>query len=341
MVDKRKRAILRAITDDYIETAEPVGSRTIARKYRIGVSPATIRNEMAELEESGYLAQPHTSAGRIPSDKGYRFYVDALMPQADLPDAEMELLRAQVEVSVGAIEDVIRRATRLLATLTHYAAIAMAPSLMDSVVKTVQFVPIDDAHVLIVVVIAPNFVQNRIVPLTVTDPLKLTQLAHDVSAVLRGKTIRHITRGLHNHLRELVPNGILADTLYDMLSIGLANTAVEKVYLEGSINLIDQPEFREIEKAKVLLSVLEERESILELLSQAGPGTKVAIGSENLSKSMHECTVVSATYRVHGRDVGSVGLIAPTRMEYTKGIALVEAVADLISGLLSEMSGYK
>jgi heat-inducible transcriptional repressor len=341
VVDKRKRAILRAITDDYIETAEPVGSRTIARKYRLGVSPATIRNEMAELEENGYLAQPHTSAGRIPSDKGYRFYVDALMPQTDVPGEELQRLRSQVEVPMVAIEDVIRRATRILATLTHYAAIAMAPSLVDSVVKAVQFVPIDEAHVLIVVVIAPSFIQNRIVSLTAADHQKLTQAANDVSAYLRGKTIRHVTHGLHTHLADLVPYGILADTLYDMLSSGLANTAVEKVYLEGSINLMDQPEFREIEKAKVLLSVLEERERILDLLSRAGTGTYVAIGTENPAKSMHECSVISATYHVHGREIGSVGLIAPTRMEYTRGIALVEAVAEMISGLLNEMSGYK
>lgn len=341
-MDKRKEAILRAITDDYIETAEPVGSRTIARKYRLGVSPATIRNEMSDLEESGYLAQPHTSAGRIPSDKGYRFYVDVLMPQLDVTGEDMKRLRAQVEAPVTAIEEMIRRATRLLAALTHYAAVAVVPSLVGSSIKTVQFIAIDAQSVLIVVVIEPGFVQNRIVEFgEVIDANRLATVSLLVSKLLRGKTLSDMTIGLRVQLSELVPYPILVEALLEMLSTGLANDVAEKVYLEGSVNLIDHPEFHEIGKAKTLLAALEERERILESLSKNLAGTSVAIGSENSAEEMRECSVVSATYRVNGREVGTVGVIGPTRMEYTKGIALVEAVAETLSDLLTGISLYR
>jgi heat-inducible transcriptional repressor len=340
-LDKRKEAILRAITDDYIETAEPVGSRTIARKYRLGVSPATIRNEMADLEESGYLAQPHTSAGRIPSDKGYRFYVDVLMPQPDMTGDERQRLRAQVEAPVAAIEDMIRRATRLLAALTHYAAVAVTPSLLDNIIKAVQFVPIDENNVLIVAVIEPGFVQNRIMEAPGFDSEALSSAGYKITALLKGKALRNLTASMRASLSETLPYPTLINALFEMLSSGLANDVSEKVFLEGSVNLIDLPEFREIQKAKTLLSALQERERILDLLGKNGGGTSVAIGAENTAVSMQECSVVSATYRVNGHVVGTVGVIGPTRMDYTKGIALVETVAETLTDLLRGMSVYR
>lgn len=340
-MEKRKEAILRAITDDYIETAEPVGSRTIARKYRLGVSPATIRNEMADLEESGYIQQPHTSAGRIPSDKGYRFYVDMLMPQAEIPGEERQKLRAQVEAPPLAIENMIRRATRLLAVLTHYAAVAVTPSWLDSIVSAVRFVPIDDMQILVVVVIEPGYVQNRIVDAPGINVEILAQAGRAVTALLKGKTLRDLTLNVRTQLMELVPNHVLSEALLEMLTLGLAHDSTEKVFLEGSINLIDHPEFREIQKAKSLLAALEERERMLNIMGKAMSGRNVSIGEENTAEEMRECSVISATYRVNGRVVGTVGIIGPTRMEYTKGISLVEAMAETLTDLLRGMSAHK
>lgn len=334
MVDKRKEAILRAITDDYIETAEPVGSRTIARKYSLGVSPATIRNEMADLEESGYLQQPHTSAGRIPSDKGYRFYVDVLIPDPRVSEEDKVFVRQKMQTPQVTIEEIIRRAVRVLGVMTHYAAVAVTPSILDSVVRAVRFVPIDDGHVLVVVVTDPDLVQNRIAEVDRVAPELLMSAGQRISARLRGKALRDVTGEVCRELANEVPDPNLHLVLMEMLVQGLANTS-EKVMVDGSINLIDHPEFQEITRAKALLSALEERERLFEVISRSTRGTGVSIGEENPYEGVRDCSVVSATYGGGGRTVGAVGVIGPTRMEYTRAIAMVQFVADMLSELLS------
>lgn len=329
-MDRRKEAILRAITHDYIETAEPVGSRTIARKYNLGVSPATIRNEMADLEESGYLQQPHTSAGRIPSDKGYRFYVDVLMQRPEVSEEDLLRLRHRVQLPPAAVEEMLRRATRLLAALTNYAGVAIMPSLKDTVVRAVQFVPIDERNVLVVVVTEPGFVQNRMVEATDVSPEQLIRVGWQVTQELRGKTQRELGATICSEVANIVDNPLLSETLMEMLVEGLVG-GNEKVFLKGATNLIDQPEFREIAKARELLTTLEERERLLEMIGSTIDGTNVAIGAENPHVEMRECSVVSATYRVDGRVVGAIGVIGPTRMEYTRAIALVESMAETLS----------
>lgn len=333
-MDKRKKVILQAITDDYIQTAEPVGSRTIARKYRLGVSPATIRNEMADLEESGYLQQPHTSAGRIPSDKGYRFYVDVLMPQAELAPAQREHLRGQVRSQ--AVEELLHRATRLLAELTHYAAVATAPSITESVVKTVQFIPIDERNILAIVVSEPGFVQHRIVEVGGIAPHQLAPISGMVTALLRGVSTGSITPTIKTALAVCIPYTNLYIALLDMLDMNQTHKNGEQVYLEGSVNLMDQPEFREVGKARAILSALEEPGRLVAVLNQAD-GVSVAIGNENNTAEMRDCSVVTATYQVNGIVFGSIGVVGPTRMEYTKAIALVECVAETISDFLNKM----
>jgi heat-inducible transcriptional repressor len=333
-MDKRKEAILRAITDDYIETAEPVGSRTIARKYSLGVSPATIRNEMADLEESGYLQQPHTSAGRIPSDKGYRFYVDVLIPDPRVSEEEIVFVREKMMAPQVVVEEIIRRALRVLGIVTHYAAVAVAPSILDSVVRAVRFVPIDDSHLLAVVVTDPGLVQNRIAEVERMVPESLMLAGQRISARLRGKALRDVTSEVCRQLADEVPDPILYPVLMEMLVEGLTNTS-EKVLVDGSINLIDHPEFQEITRAKALLSALEERERLIEVISRSTEGIGVSIGEENPYEGVRDCSVVSATYGSGGRAVGAVGVIGPTRMEYTRAIAMVQLVADMLSELLS------
>jgi heat-inducible transcriptional repressor len=331
-VDRRKETILRAITDDYIETAEPVGSRTIARKYGLGLSPATIRNEMADLEELGYLHQPHTSAGRIPSDKGYRFYVDVLIPDPKISEEEEHFVREKMVVSQVAADEVVRRALRVLGLMTHYAAVAITPSLMDSVVRAVRFVPIDDRHVLVVVVTDPGLVQNRIVEVDRVAPEVLAEAGQRISARLMGSALRDVTVDICRELADEVPDPSLYPVLMEMLMEGLTDTS-EKVLVDGSINLMDHPEFRQIARAKALLAALEERERLHEVVSMS-VDTGVVIGEENVYEGVRDCSVVTATYGGGGRIVGAVGVIGPTRMEYARAIAVVQLVADMLSEML-------
>ncbi|HHW10056.1 MAG TPA: heat-inducible transcription repressor HrcA [Firmicutes bacterium] len=338
-MEDRKKNILRAIIDDYIETAEPVGSRTIARRYQLGVSPATIRNEMADLEELGYLQQPYTSAGRIPSDKGYRYYVDALMPQTSLSPRERELLweQIQLQMSQAAVETLVHRAVRLLADMTSYAAVAMAPSIMDSVIKTVQFAPIDSRSVLLVLISEPGFVQHRIVDdLRSAVDESLLSYGRRVTALLRGMPFGSVPAVIREAIREIIREEELREALLEMITAGEKHDYTEKAYLEGSVNLMDQPEFKDVSKAKAVLTALEEPSRLLEMLSQ-NEGDTVVIGAENIIDDMHECSLVTATYHVKGRVLGTVGVIGPTRMVYNRAITLVDNVAAAVSEALSKV----
>lgn len=338
-MDDRKKQILQAITDDYIASAEPVGSRTIARKYRLGVSPATIRNEMADLEDAGYLEQPHTSAGRIPSDKGYRFYVDALMDPAEIPPEERFRLQFEVASRQRAADEMIHHTARLLSLLTRYTSVVLVPAISETICRHVQLVPIDANHLLVVLVTEPGFVQNRIIE--VSEPIDVELIEH-LNAVLRnhlrGVTLRDVTGTVIAGLRAEIDNNPLFYAVMDLISEGLERD--DQVYLEGAINIFEHPEFRDVERAKVLLRLLEEREAMSGLLAQLGsrPGLTVTIGSENPRTEMQECSLVTAAYSSGGHVIGILGLIGPTRMDYARVVSMVEYVAESLSELLSPPS---
>lgn len=337
-MDPRKMRILRAVTDDYIRTAEPVGSRTIARKYDLGVSPATIRNEMADLEELGYLEQPHTSAGRVPSDKGYRFYVDVLMDPEELSVEEQARLREEVAGKRWAAEALIQQASRTLSWMTHYTAVVLLPRLSQAVVKRVQLTPIDPFHALAVVVTEPGFVQNEVVefPREVDDPF-LSALAERLSERLAGKSFRDLTRGLLSELREELEPVDVYDEMVEFLVRSLEDKDEERVYLEGTLHLFEQPEFRDIERARMLLSFLEQDSTLASLLSEATrrSGTQVTIGREHRPAEMQGCSMVTATYSAGGQVIGAVGVIGPTRMDYARAVAAVELLAESLSEVFS------
>lgn len=336
-MDQRKRRVLQAVTDDYIATAEPVGSRTIARKYNLGVSPATIRNEMADLEEAGYLKQPHTSAGRIPSDLGYRYYVDSLMSPTELTVEEQMLLRAKITANQQAIDQVFHTTARLLSLLTQYISIVLAPPMGESACRHVQVIGVDPYHVLVVLVTEPGFIQNRIIEMP--DPVdgrEITRLNALLNQRLRGVTVRDVTGTLIGELRTEIQESALFDAVMELLEEGLDNG--ERVYLEGTTNLFEHPEFHDVERAKVLLQMLEERDLLFDVLSEQShrSGITVTIGEENRVLNMHGCSMVTATYTMNGQVLGSLGLLGPTRMDYARVVASVEFMANSLSEILSK-----
>ena len=340
VMDPRKMRILQAITDDYIRTGDPVGSRTIARKYGLGVSPATIRNEMADLEELGYLEQPHTSAGRIPSDKGYRFYVDELMDPQALSPEQVERLREEVLAMHQAMEHMVQRAARLLSLLTQYTAVVMAPEITDTIVKHFQLTLLDDHHVLVVLVTEPGFVKNQIIqtPRPI-DAAELSRISKGLAQALVGRSVRDLSRSLFEQLRETDGAGSFHDEVIDLVVRSLSQRGEERVYLDGTLHLLEQPEFRDIERVKVLFGFLDREEELAELLTQASrrSGVQVTIGREHQREEMQDCSMVTATYSIGGDVVGTVGVIGPTRLDYAKVVSAVGVMADSLSDVLSSL----
>ena len=338
---ERKKRILQAVTDDYISTAEPVGSRTIARRYNLGISPATIRNEMADLEENGYLEQPHASAGRIPSDKGYRFYVDMIMMTKDLSPREKTGIKRELEKRRREIEGLMQYTARIMADLTQYTALIFCPRLKNNIVKHLELIPLGEADALVVLVMSPGFVETRVVDLpTPVSKEDLAQVGRYLNERLKGLTIGSIKTSLLREMqRELKRYSNILEGAMELLVRSLEADYRERVYLEGTVNLLEHPEFKEIEKAKPVLNILSEGgtlfEALVDILNRGG--VKAVIGRENPQEEMKRCSLVGASYEVHGRIAGGLGLLGPTRMDYSRAMALVGFMAECLSEILTEM----
>lgn len=337
MLDERKRRVLHALTDDYIDTAEPVGSRNLARKHRLGVSPATVRNEMADLEEAGYLRQPHTSAGRVPSDKGYRFYVDELMNEWSPGRSERMAVRREAEAVRRAMEELIHDAARLLAAATKYTSVVAAPRLEASVFRHIELVPLDENSVLAVIVSDPGFVQHRIIEVQrAVTAQQAASIARQLNERLFGVRFGAIGPDLLGVVKHTVGHDELYEAVAELLSGGAAEQSGDKVYLEGTLNMLSQPEFSDIERARSMLALLEAHDTLERVLNAASRtvGTKVIIGNENPVTEMRECSVVVAAYTLGGEIIGAIGVLGPTRMEYAKAMGMVQYMADHLSEAL-------
>lgn len=337
MLDERKRLVLRAIIDSYIETAEPVGSRTIARKHDLGVSPATIRNEMADLEETGYLQQPHVSAGRIPSDKGYRFYVDALMEPYIFPGTEVERIEKEMLDPQLSPDRALHEAARLLAVLTESVSLVVAPSTDQLVFKHLQLVPLDETSILVTLVLHPMIVKHRLIRTEQeVSPEQVAELSAALNKKLRGVTYRQLGPTI---LNEIIRDfGDIGRVLVELLIQGLAEEKGEQLYATGTTNILNQPEFRDVERAIVLLEALEQKEQLLSALSSAAKssGVQVVIGRENVYSPMQNCSLVTCTYYVGSDVVGTLGVLGPTRMDYARVVSAVNLVAQALSELLTD-----
>lgn len=344
-MDERKNRVLQAIVDDYVNTAEPVGSRTIARKYRLGVSPATIRNEMADLEELGYIEQPHTSAGRVPSDRGYRYYVDCLMESQDLTPHEREQIRRVFERRVREIDALVREGARALSEVTRLTGVALGPQIGRATFKEIRLVPVTRDRALLVYITDAGFMENTVVELPVeVTMLELQQISTLLSEHLKGMQVERLSRGALQELeRELKRYGSLLEQSLTFLAESIQPGERHRIYLGGATHLLDQPEFRDIERARTLFHALEQEELLSGVLEHAPAEDRVAvqIGEEINLRELSDCSLISATYRVGDQLIGRIGVIGPKRMEYSKVIAIVEEVTQRMSeairrNLLSE-----
>lgn len=343
IMDERKRRILKVVTDDYIASAEPVGSRTIARKYDLGLSPATIRNEMADLEEEGYLEQPHTSAGRIPSDRGYRYYVNELMERRRLRPDEIERIVRGMSARERAIDHLIHQAARVLAQFTHYPSLILAPDKQNAVIKHVRLIRLGERSVLLLLVTNTGQVENKVIDcypdLHDSDLEKLSGLLNER---LYNRPLVEIRTALEREMGASLhcPPDLFRRTIEALVEAARID-AVEQVVTDGAAQILDQPEFAERQRFRPLLDLLEEEQALYRLLTEsAGPErVKVTIGEENKEEAVRNCSVVTATYEAGPRSVGIIGVLGPTRMDYAKVLAAVEFMAAHLSRLLSELTG--
>ncbi len=336
-MDDRKFMILQAIIDDYIMTAVPVGSRTISRKSGVGFSPATIRNEMSDLEELGYLAQPHTSAGRIPSAKAYRLYVDRLMKAVDVSEEEAGRIHDHLNRRTSQVEEVIREAAQALSDVTHYTAVVAAPRLDSMTIRRVQIVPITDVTALMIVVTTAGMVREHVIPVPRgVEPDHLYAISKMLTSQLDGHSINEAGERLCGVFSGLTEHHQLMSSVIRALDQQAMEQGVGSLVVGGRSNLLSYPEYSDVEKAKNFLSVLESREKLTPLLAQTG-GVEftVRIGPEINIPEFADCSVVTATYRVGNNTTGTMGIIGPTRMNYARVVSVVNYMGKAISNVLS------
>ena len=347
-LDERKYLILQAIIDDYILTAMPVGSRTISRKSGVGYSPATIRNEMSDLEELGYLDQPHTSAGRVPSNKAYRLYVDHLMKTVKLTNDEREQMHEHLVSKSKQVEGVIRTAASVLSDATKYTSVIVAPKLgtlrikhvqLVPVAERVQLVPVAERTALMVIVTNVGIVKDALIRVPEgMDADDLYAISRMLTEKLADKPLEAVRQAFSEMLRNAETNRrLLGETLQVIEKRLEAGGDASDVIVGGPANMLEYPEYSDVNKARNFLAVLESKDTLRKLISRdGGMEISIRIGPENQEPALNDCSIVTASYRVGDHSSGTLGIIGPTRMNYNRVISVLEFMGRALSDVLSE-----
>ncbi len=336
-LDERKIKILHAIIRNYLETGEPVGSRTISKYTDLNLSSATIRNEMADLEEMGYILQPHTSAGRIPSDKGYRLYVDTMMEEKDREIEELKELMIEREEKV---DRMLKSVAKVLATNTNYATMISAPAIHRNKIKFVQLSRIDNNQILAVVVIEGNVIKNNVIPETgeISDEnlLKLNLL---LNTHLCGKAMEEINLAMITAMKQQAGiHSEVVGNVIDAIADSIKSEEDLEIYTSGANNIFKYPELADSQKASDLINTFEEKQQLTELVNDAladeeKNGIQVYIGDETPVQTMKDCSVVTATYELGEGMRGTIGIIGPKRMDYDKVVGTLKSITHKLDQL--------
>jgi heat-inducible transcriptional repressor len=339
-MDERKLRILQAIIDDYILTAVPVGSRTISKKYDMGLSSATIRNEMSDLEELGYLDQPHVSAGRVPSAKAYRLYVDELLKRGRIPSANIDAVREHFQGRVQQMGDVIDHAAQVLSSLTHYTAVVLPPKGREPRIRTLQLVPVSAVSAvsaLVVIVTDSGIVRDTVIRISdQLDSDALYAISRMLTKELAGLTLGEAGARIPEISRRMQRNEAVLSGVHQLLN-DAGEKPVGHVAVGGSSNMLSYPEYSDVEKARNFLSLMETRDKLARIIANQGEmAFTVRIGPETGVPEMADCSIVTATYQSGGGRKGTIGIIGPTRMQYSKVLSILGTMGQQLSRLLQE-----
>ncbi len=345
MLDERKLKVLYAIINSYILSAEPIGSRTISKHYDLGVSSATIRNEMSDLEELGLLNKPHSSAGRIPSDKAYRLYVNWILNQDPmiLDEGKKEKIKQILINESKEIDQLLQTSAKVLSEITNYTSLAISPQFKNSKVKHMQLVTIDMHQILFIVVNNSDVVKNAIFKLD--KPVSnntLNTLSNFLNSKLKGLSFEEIGKAFHSDdFKELIDYRLIINELIPIFNKSLDNNENVELFSEGITRILNFPEYKDIDKAKSIISFIEEKDLLLELLltNSYKQDISITIGNENQHSQLKDSSIITATYSIGGMTIGKIGVIGPTRMDYLKLINTLRLFSTNITEILDMLIG--
>lgn len=333
----RKEKILQAVVDGYINTCEPVSSAEIKEKHLPALSSATIRNEMASLEELGYLTQPHTSAGRIPTAEAYRLYVEKLMPRRKLSRSELKIVKRYFNRKITEIDDILKGTAKVISEITNLTSVAYMQNLDEATIMSVKFVKITDSSALIIIVTNLGVLKDTTVNVSSSLTDEYCQAASQfITECLKDRTIAEVvvkpTKLIKNIKREYEQ---LFHTIVKILKSYSHDEIVSDLVLEGSSKILEQPEYANLQKAKAMLELLDSKEELVPILQNNDDmNLNIKIGKDNeIREGMPECAIVTATYQINGVNVGNAGVIGPIRMDYSKVISVLDYISNVINYL--------
>ena len=336
-MDERKFRILQAIIDDYILTAVPVGSRTISKKYDMGLSSATIRNEMSDLEELGYLDQPHVSAGRVPSAKAYRLYVDQLLRSGRIHEDTADAVEAHFAGKIHQMEDVIDQAAQTISRLTNYTAVVLPPSAPQPRLRNLQLVPVSDHHALLVIVTDSGIIRDTMVRIPERiDPDTLYAISRRLTDELHGLTPAEASERMPQLAAAVGDGAGIVESLGTFFGQSAESPRRRHVAVGGRSRMLSYPEYNDVEKARSLLSLMETPDRLASIIRQQGDvAFTVRIGPETGVPEMQDCSIVTATYSTHSGQQGTIGVIGPTRMQYSRVLNILDTMGQQLSELFN------
>ncbi|MBM7584739.1 heat-inducible transcriptional repressor [Bacillus pakistanensis] len=339
MLTDRQLLILQVIIDDFIRSAQPVGSRSLSKKEEISFSSATIRNEMADLEELGFIEKPHTSSGRIPSEKGYRYYVDHMLSPQKLDRHDISSMRSIFAERIYEMEKVIERSAKILSDLTNYTAIVLGPEVKENRLKKIQMIPLNKETAIAIIVTDTGHVENKVFTLPPSvDPSELEKMVNIINDRLVGVPLVDLHDKIFREVAVLMKQHIQHyDLMLHSISNALNLSSHDKLFFGGKTNMLNQPEFHDIEKVRLLLNMIEQEDGIYDLIKKIPTGVQVKIGKENNNLAMEECSLITASYSIGEEKVGSIAILGPTRMEYSRVISLLNFLSKDMTTALTKL----
>lgn len=335
----RQLLILKVIVDDFIRSAQPVGSRSLSKKEEISFSSATIRNEMADLEDLGFLEKTHTSSGRVPSEKGYRYYVDHLLSPQELNQHDVSIIQSIFAERIFEFEKIIQKSAKILSELTNYTSIVLGPAAGINKLKKIQIIPLNKETAVAIFVTDTGHVENRtfyLPPNVDAGDLEKTVniLNERLTSVpleeLSGKIYKEVALLLKQHIHNY-------DFMMKTIMESLKMPVNEKLFLGGKTNILSQPEFHDLSKIRSLLTMIDQEDWLYNLIRNESAGLNVKIGRENENSAMENCSLITATYSVGAEKLGTIAILGPTRMEYSRVISLLQLLSKDLSSVLTKL----
>lgn len=339
MLTDRQLLILQVIIEDFIQSAQPIGSRSLSKKEEITFSSATIRNEMSDLEDLGFIEKTHTSSGRVPSEKGYRYYVDHLLSPQDLQKNEIKLLKSLYAERIYELEKVVQKSASILSELTNYTAIVLGPKVKDHKLKKIEIVPLNLETAIAIIITDTGHVENHLITLpSSVDISEIEKMVNILNDRLTGVSIADLKNKIYKEVAVLLKQHLYNyEALVAAITESFTTTKPAKLFFGGKINMLRQPEFHDVHKVHSLLSMIEQEQGFYELMKQNSNGITVKIGRENQLSALEDCSLITATYSVGVEQVGTLAILGPTRMEYSRVISLLSTFSNDLTALLTKL----